>query len=964
LIKSVSFSPNGKYFFFNTNRSTIKLFQTNTGNEIWCRKPNKGMIEQSHRDPVFTPDGKHIFIIYGYFDMNNRTGNDKSVLIDTKTGKIAKNLNFPFLDNLDNIEFNVSPDGKSVFGFVNKNGKYENLKQWSLETGNLIKTFPITNDKVKYKEILISPDGKYAMIVEKNPLSIQIWDINNVKKIKNISSSANSFDVISSPNSIFLKGNKNYDKSLKTFDFKQGKITEKKLLQESLLMKNKVIEIDKKGMLSISDLKTNKLLKQYKLQEYILFQGFSNDGKNFCTTQSIKDEYFNYIYETLTGKQIFKFKKNSLISFDKFSNNGKYIISTEYNPTEKTDNFKIYDIYNKKQIFTTSFISGIYRKFNYISFLDDSNKILVRKDKNTILVDINNKEIKQFNELKGLDVFDPSFSPDLNYAYINTAQNKSFLYKTDTWSVVKEFTSTPYLFFSNNFFSNDLFYNNNNNDVVVWDIAGNKVKNRYENFTIDKISYSFDSKYIFITNGKGAFKLINANTYDEIITFYSIEDKDWVVTTTDGRFDASQAGMKELYYVKDFEIIPLENLMEGFYTPHLWKLALSGKKLEQLKIKINDIKLPPLVKITSPTKQGDLRGVTPFGTNQLKSTKKEIQITVKATDQGGGIDEILLYLNGKLIETTQRGFVKTQQINNEQTKIFTLSLANGKNIIKTTAFNKQRVESTPNEITVIYKGAAKTANLHILVIGIDNYKNSKYKLNYALADAKAFKNEIEKGSNSIFKNINITFIKDTEVTRTRILQEFKKLKTNAKQEDVFIFYYAGHGVMSDEKTPQFYIIPYDVTQLYGRTDLLKSKAISANELQIFSKELKAQKQMFIFDACQSGGMTDLLASRGAAEEKAVAQLARSTGTYWLTASGSEQFATEFKELGHGLFTYCVLLGLQGQADGGKKDKKITVKELSSFLDDKVPELSEKHKGTAQYPTLFGYGMDFPIIIVK
>ena len=122
--------------------------------------------------------------------------------------------------------------------------------------------------------------------------------------------------------------------------------------------------------------------------------------------------------------------------------------------------------------------------------------------------------------------------------------------------------------------------------------------------------------------------------------------------------------------------------------------------------------------------------------------------------------------------------------------------------------------------------------------------------------------------------------------------------------------------------------------------------------------------MFVFDACQSGGMTDFLASRGAAEEKAIAQLARSTGTYWLTASGSEQFAAEFAELGHGLFTYCVLLGLQGQADGSSKDKKITVKELSSFLDDKVPELSEKHKGTAQYPSLYGNGMDFPIIIVK
>jgi uncharacterized caspase-like protein len=146
--------------------------------------------------------------------------------------------------------------------------------------------------------------------------------------------------------------------------------------------------------------------------------------------------------------------------------------------------------------------------------------------------------------------------------------------------------------------------------------------------------------------------------------------------------------------------------------------------------------------------------------------------------------------------------------------------------------------------------------------------------------------------------------------------------------------------------------------------MLKDKAISANELQEFSRELKAQKQLFVFDACQSGGMVKMLASRGAEEERAIAQLARSTGTYWIAASGTEQYATEFAQLKHGLFTYTVLLGLQGQADGTSKDKKITVEELSAFIKDQLPKLSEQYKGTAQYPNSFGFGQDFPVVIVK
>ncbi|MBK7939124.1 MAG: hypothetical protein IPJ82_19510 [Lewinellaceae bacterium] len=118
----------------------------------------------------------------------------------------------------------------------------------------------------------------------------------------------------------------------------------------------------------------------------------------------------------------------------------------------------------------------------------------------------------------------------------------------------------------------------------------------------------------------------------------------------------------------------------------------------------------------------------------------------------------------------------------------------------------------------------------------------------------------------------------------------------------------------------------------------------------------------MLDACQSAGALNDAASRGAAEEKAIAQLARSTGTHWLTASGSEQFAGEFTQLGHGVYTYCLLEGLSGSADSG--DGKITVKELDAYLQSQVPEVSQKYKGTPQYPASYGFGNDFPLGVVR
>jgi uncharacterized caspase-like protein len=162
---------------------------------------------------------------------------------------------------------------------------------------------------------------------------------------------------------------------------------------------------------------------------------------------------------------------------------------------------------------------------------------------------------------------------------------------------------------------------------------------------------------------------------------------------------------------------------------------------------------------------------------------------------------------------------------------------------------------------------------------------------------------------------------------------------------------------------QFYLVPHDVTGISG-SGTLNLKGISGSELQQFSTELKAHKQLFIFDACNSGAVTDMLTSQNNGEEKAIAQLARNTGTFWLTASTAQQYAVEHSALGHGLFTYVLLEGLKGSANEGIRDDKITVTELSSYLVKWVPEISEKHMNTIQYPTIYGYGRDFPITRLK
>ncbi|MCK4853167.1 MAG: caspase family protein, partial [Bacteroidales bacterium] len=183
------------------------------------------------------------------------------------------------------------------------------------------------------------------------------------------------------------------------------------------------------------------------------------------------------------------------------------------------------------------------------------------------------------------------------------------------------------------------------------------------------------------------------------------------------------------------------------------------------------------------------------------------------------------------------------------------------------------------------------------------------------------------------------------------------LSQKVRPEDVFMFYYAGHGSMVDNN---FYFIPTGGVSLYQLAKLT-GESIQAVEIQEKFRNIPALKQVVILDACQSGGSTGVLAQRGAMEEKVLAQLSRSSGIHVLAAAGSEQYATEVSSLGHGLFTYAILQALDGEADGAPRDGNVTVFELKAFLNDQVPELSKKYKGSSQWPYTFSIGHDFPLI---
>jgi len=436
-------------------------------------------------------------------------------------------------------------------------------------------------------------------------------------------------------------------------------------------------------------------------------------------------------------------------------------------------------------------------------------------------------------------------------------------------------------------------------------------------------------------------------------------DGEFAIVTRDGRFDGTVESAEKLYWTKrnSGKKTSLESTFARGFTPNLLlELTEDEKEIAEFDIEEQQQNTPGLVIKSFNGKPLPAEGDVP----KFISNQKVVNIAVEVTDNLGDIAQVKLFQNNKLVAIEEKPEEAIIEFEARLTNTF-----GENNYFYAVATGENEIDSEKQKMVVKYTGKTdEDPRLFLMTVGINEYYNPKYNLNYAIADANAFEKAIIDGASGVFNKIENIEVRNADFTKSEIVATLNKIKQEANEQDMFIFYYAGHGVMSQgtNQEPDFYIVPHDVTQLYGRDDMLNEKAISASELKDISKNINAQKQVFILDACQSAAALDVMAHRGVAEERAIAQLARSTGTFWITATGSEQFATEFESLGHGVFTYALVEGLSGKADGLNPDQKITVRELNAYIEQRVPALAEEYKGTPQFPSGYSFGNDFPLVV--
>ena len=315
-------------------------------------------------------------------------------------------------------------------------------------------------------------------------------------------------------------------------------------------------------------------------------------------------------------------------------------------------------------------------------------------------------------------------------------------------------------------------------------------------------------------------------------------------------------------------------------------------------------------------------------------------------------DKIFLEIDGQPVEVNKGKFkVKRYSPVDEQIKIVAIDQWGNKSKTKlvnvTIDIDKTIVATKLEPLNPSNISNPSFDNKVALVIGIENYTEAP-KANYANLDAKYFFDYARKAFGVKKQNINLLVNEEATVVKTdKAVSLWLKSKIKKDKSDLIIFF-AGHGLASSDGK-ELYLLPQD-----GNPDRLERTALSRTDLFKEIISLNPKSVTMFLDTCYSGVSRDeqmLLASARPIRIIANEQEGIPDNFTIFSASQLDQISSGLKEANHGIFSYYLMKGLEGNADTNQ-DNDITNGELLAYMDENISQKAAE-QGREQNPSLTG-----------
>jgi hypothetical protein len=232
-----------------------------------------------------------------------------------------------------------------------------------------------------------------------------------------------------------------------------------------------------------------------------------------------------------------------------------------------------------------------------------------------------------------------------------------------------------------------------------------------------------------------------------------------------------------------------------------------------------------------------------------------------------------------------------------------------------------------------------------LIIGIDRYESAP-RAEYAENDANAFYDYATRALGVSGDRIKLlTGAKARRLSVEKAVLAWVQPLVAQGASDVYLFF-SGHGLASDDGRDQ-YLLPYD-----GDRALLAQSALRRKDLIESMVAAGARSVTLFLDTCYSGGTrgNEMLVQAARPILISVKEPELPSNVTILAASGRDQLSSSLGGARHGLFSYYLMKGLEGEAAGN--GRTITAGALESYLLRQVPGEAAK-LGRSQVPELTG-----------
>ncbi len=502
--------------------------------------------------------------------------------------------------------------------------------------------------------------------------------------------------------------------------------------------------------------------------------------------------------------------------------------------------------------------------------------------------------------------------------------------------------------------------------LSVHDLTGRKLGDfRGHNGDITDLAVSDDSKLLVSGSRDQTFRVWNISTTELLLSFFVGNNGEWIAWTSTGHYTSSPDGDQYIGWVinqgaeRNAEYVQAEQMRNVLYRPDIVQKVLLGHSLSaalqsspQSNFSVAKVQQKQVIPINFDV-------VSPQ--NGAATEQEAINLKVELGPRTDPEVDWSITVNGRQVlnPIKTRGLARTQPAGKSLT--FPLTLDPGFNQIVVVADNnetRKTVELSVNrsvEQASATDGVAKSiaplkksgSKLLVLSIGVDQYLNlTDRNLNFASADADAiaqlFKRQTGRGYDEV-ETILLSDTQDNKPTRDNIVDALDTM-ASLGPDDTIILFLAGHGIMEEA---DYYFLPRDAEQSSsGRWK--KSTVVAWSEIQR-AMQSSLGRRILLVDTCYSQSAFNSRLVKDAEDSNIIV----------MSSTDSDTLAQEISSLGHGVFTYSLVTGLDGEADSFK-DARVTMSELNAFVANSVSSITRN----AQIPTLSVPGGFQDFMVVK